>query len=146
MSVICSGTLNADDFSHSLKGGLEFCLPVGVILLGFYYGLRLPVVEMLPARQQKYFLPFCRRPIGSPWIVLVSLMVGICIHLLLDSFTHKNGWFVENLPLLQTAIFTIGTHTFRILQSALVCLVVRGNRLAFSGMGAVAESFNGNNP
>lgn len=108
------GTLNADDFSHSLKGGLEFCLPVGVILLGFYYGLRFPLVEMLPARHQKYFLPFCRRPIGSPWIVLASLLVGICIHLLLDSFTHKNGWFVENLPLLQTAIFTIGTHTFKI--------------------------------
>jgi hypothetical protein len=110
----CFGTLNADDFSHSLKGSVEFCLPVGVILLGLYYGLRLPVLEMLPERHRKIFLPFCRRPIGSPWIVLDSLLIGIWIHLLLDSFTHKNGWLTENLPVLQMPVFSIGTHTFKI--------------------------------
>jgi hypothetical protein len=110
----CFGTLSVEDFSHTLKGSLEFCLPVGVVMLGFFYGLRLPVVEMLPERQQKIFLPFCRRPIGSPLIVLISLLVGIWIHLLFDSFTHKRGWLVENLPALQMPVFSAGVHTFRI--------------------------------
>ena len=110
----CFGTLNADDFSHSLKGSIEFCLPVGVVMLGLYYGLRLPLVEMLPERQRKCYLPLCQKPIGSPWIVLGSLLVGIAIHLLLDSFTHKHGWLVENLPVLQTPIFPMGARSFKI--------------------------------
>ena len=110
----CFGTLNVDDFSHSLKGSIEFCLPVGVVLLVIYYGLRLPMVEMLPERHRKIFLPFCRRPIGSPLIVIFSLLVGIWIHLLLDSFTHRHGWLTENLPLLQTPIFSMGRYVFRI--------------------------------
>jgi hypothetical protein len=110
----CFGTLNIDDFSHSLKGSIEFCLPVGVVMLGFFYGLRLPAVEILPERHRKYLLPFCQKPIGSPLTVLVSLLIGIWIHLLLDSFTHKRGWLVENLPLLQTPVFSAEAHTFRI--------------------------------
>src|SRR5271154_5340312 len=73
----CFGTLDVDDFSHSLKGSIEFCLPVGVVMLGFFYALRLPAVEILPERPRKYLLPFCPQPIGSPWTVLASLMVGI---------------------------------------------------------------------
>ena len=110
----CFGTLNIDEFSHSLSGSIEFCLPAGVVLLGIFYGLRLPVVNMLPARHRNYFVPFCRHPIGSPLTVILSLLVGIWIHLLLDSFTHKNGWMVVNLPVLQTPVFSAGGHTFRI--------------------------------
>jgi hypothetical protein len=110
----CFGTLNMDDFSHSLKGSIEFCLPVGVVMLGFFYGLRLPVVEMLPERHRKYLLPLCRQPIGSPLTVIISLLAGIWIHLLLDSFTHKHGWLVENLPTLQAPVFSAGVHTFKI--------------------------------
>ncbi|HEX3855844.1 MAG TPA: DUF4184 family protein [Verrucomicrobiae bacterium] len=110
----CFGTLSVEDFSHSLKGSLEFCLPVGVVMLGFFYGLRVPVVEMLPERHRKNLLPFCQKPIGSPLTVLVSLLVGIWSHLLFDSFTHKHGWLVENLPALQMPVFSAGVHTFRI--------------------------------
>jgi hypothetical protein len=110
----CFGTLNVDDLAHSLSGSIEFCLPVGIVILGLFYGLRLPVVEMLPERHQKYFLPLCRHPLGSPLTVLVSLLVGIWLHLLLDSLTHKNGWLVENLPLLQTPVFSAWGHAFRL--------------------------------
>jgi Domain of unknown function (DUF4184) len=110
----CFGTLNADDFSHSLNGSIEFCLPIGVVLLGFFYGLRHPIIEMLPERHRKNLRPFCQKPVGSPLIVIVSLLVGIWIHLLLDSFTHRHGWLVESLPLLQTPVFSAGVHVFRI--------------------------------
>jgi len=110
----CFGALNLDEFSHSLRGSMAFCLPAGVVMLGLFYGLRQPVVENLPERYRKLFLPFCRHPLGSPWIALFSLLVGIGLHLLLDSFTHKQGWLVLNLPLLQTPVFSVGRHTFRI--------------------------------
>jgi Domain of unknown function (DUF4184) len=110
----CFGTLNIDALSHTLHGSIEFCLPAGVVMLGFFYGLRLPVVESLPERYRNIFLPFCRHPAGSPLTVIFSLLTGIWIHLLLDSFTHKQGWLVLNLPLLQTPVFSAGGHTFRI--------------------------------
>ena len=107
-------TLKLDEFSHSLGGSLGFCLPAGVVMLGFFYALRLPVVGMLPERHQKYLRSYCRQPVGSPLSVIVSLLAGIWLHLLLDSFTHKNGWLVINLPVLQTPVFSAGDHTFRI--------------------------------
>jgi hypothetical protein len=110
----CFGSLNLEDFSHTLAGSVEFCLPVGVVLLGFFYGLRQPVVEHLPERQRKMLEPLCLRPMGSSLIVVVSLLIGIWIHLLLDSFTHKQGWLVEKLPVLRTVIFSVGTHDFKI--------------------------------
>lgn len=106
--------LELDELSHTLIGSVEFCLPAGVLMLGLYYGLRRPVVERLPERYRKLFLPFCEHPPGSPWTVLLSLLVGIGIHLLLDSFTHKQGWLVLNVPLLQTPLFSAHGHTFRI--------------------------------
>jgi Domain of unknown function (DUF4184) len=110
----CFGSLHLEDLSHSLLGSVKFCLPVGLIMLGFFYGLRHPVVEHLPERPRKAFEPFCLRPMGSPLTIIVSLLVGIWIHLFLDSATHKQGWLVENLPVLQTVIFSVGSHDFKI--------------------------------
>jgi hypothetical protein len=110
----CFGSLHLEDFSHTLAGSIEFCLPVSLVLIGFFYGLRRPVVENLPERQRKLYEPFCLHPVGPPLTVVFSLLAGIWIHLLLDSFTHKQGWLVENLPLLQTPVFYIGTHVCRI--------------------------------
>ena len=110
----CFGSENIDVLSHSLAGSIEFCLPAGVVMLVFFYGLRLALIEMLPKPSRKFFRSLCQRPMGSPLTVIISLLAGIWIHLLLDSFTHKNGWLVQNLPVLQTAVFSTGSHVFRI--------------------------------
>jgi hypothetical protein len=110
----CFGSLHLEDFSHSLTGSMEFCLPVALVMLGIFYGLRQPVVEHLPERHRKIYEPFCLHPAGPPLTVVVSLLAGIWIHLLLDSFTHKQGWVVENLPALQTVIFSVGMHELRV--------------------------------
>jgi hypothetical protein len=110
----CFEPWHVDVLSHTLAGGFIFCLPVGVIMLGFFYGLRFPIIEILPENHRKIFLPLCQRPMGSPVTVIVSILVAIWLHLLLDSFTHKDGWLVENLPMLQTSIFSVGSHVFRI--------------------------------
>src|SRR5580704_9645611 len=90
----CFGSLDVEEFSHSLAGSIEFCLPVGVVMVGLFYGLRHPIIEALPERHRNFFLPVCRRSISSSFVVIVSLLIGIWIHLLLDSFTHKRGWLV----------------------------------------------------
>src|SRR5579872_1927354 len=95
----CFGRLRVDEFSHRFVGSLGFCLPVGLLMLGMFYGLRHPIVGMLPASQRKVFLPLCERPPGSLLAIIISLLIGAWTHLLWDSFTHKNGWLAVHLPI-----------------------------------------------
>lgn len=101
-------------FSHRLLGSLGFCLPVGLVLLVLFYFLRGPAVGLLPAAYRQTLLPLSRRPLGSPWAVLISLVLGTWTHLLWDSFTHNEGWFVQHLSVLQTPILSVGSRTARV--------------------------------
>ena len=108
------GRWNVDEFSHSLPGSLGFGLPVGIVLMILFYSLRLPVIGILPKRQRQIFFPLCQRPVGSLPAAVISLLFGIWTHLLLDSFTHKHGWLVEHLPVLQANVFSLEDKTLRI--------------------------------
>ena len=99
---------------HSLLGMVTFCLPMGIVLVALFYGLRSPVLRMLPAPYQQAFLPSCRRPMGPLWVVVISLLLGAGTHILWDSFTHTDGWFVQRLPVLQSAVFPVRGHTARV--------------------------------
>jgi hypothetical protein len=99
----CLGRLG--EFSHRfLAGSFGFCLPVGWLLVLLFYLARRPVVQRLPARHRQIFEPLCRRPAGSPFLIIVSLLLGAWTHLFLDSLTHENGWFAGHLPALQTIV------------------------------------------
>jgi hypothetical protein len=108
------GRLNVNDYAHGLIGSVMFCFPLGLLLTALFYRLRTRVVGMLPGRQRERLLPLCRRPVGSWLGIIVSLMIGVWTHLLLDSFTHKDGWGVEHLPVLQIAVGSVADHTVRI--------------------------------
>jgi len=101
-------------FSHRFAGSIEFCLPAGIVLMALFYWLRTPLVRILPAPYQQALLPLCQRPRGSLWAILVSLLIGALTHLLWDSFTHTNGWFVQHLPILDSRTFTVAGHTARV--------------------------------
>jgi hypothetical protein len=101
-------------FSHGLLGSIAFCLPLGIVLVALFYGLRSPVVRMLPAPYQQAFLPLCRRPSGSPWAVIISLLIGAWTHLFWDSFTHHDGWCVQHLPVLQSVVVSVAGRTARV--------------------------------
>ena len=62
----CLGEKEGGAFGHSLLGSVVFCLPVGILLLALFYGLRAPVVRMLPAPYPQAFLPLCR----GHWLTL----------------------------------------------------------------------------
>jgi xanthine/uracil permease len=60
------------------------------------------------------FLPLCRRPRASALAVVFSLVFGIATHLVLDSFTHKDGWLVEHFEVLQLPVLVVGSKTARL--------------------------------
>jgi len=110
----CLGRFNLGEFSHQWIGSFGFSLPVGIIILLVLYGVVLPIVDRLPARFGRIVPTSVLRPLGPPLIVVFSLLVGAWSHVLWDSFTRTNGWFVENLPLLKTPLISLENRTVRI--------------------------------
>lgn len=110
----CFARLGVDKFSHGFVGSLAFCLPVGVAMVALFYGLRSSIVGLLPVKQRDICLPLCRRPAGSPLLVILSVMLGVWTHLLWDSFTNKQGWFVERWEVLRAPLIFAGGHEVRV--------------------------------
>jgi len=99
-----------DVFSHSLAGSFVFCLPAGILLFLAIFGLRVPVVNLLPDRHRQLFLPLCRRPIGHPVIIAISILIGTWTHQFWDSCTHAQGWLTELFPVLRTQVAIVRGH------------------------------------
>src|SRR6266404_6147646 len=130
----CFRALRLGAFSHRfLAGGFGFCLPVGFLLVQLFYLVRQPVVQRLPARHRQIFEPLCRRPIASPLVIALSLLIGAWTHSLLDSVSHANGWFAEHLPVLQKSL-TAGNfhiHLYDLIYSACTFVGVAYVALAY---------------
>jgi hypothetical protein len=129
-----SGPLQLGVFSHHfLAGSFGFCLPMGLLLMLLFYLVRRPVIQHLPARHRQIFEPLCRRPSGSLFVIVVSLLIGAWTHILLDSITHEDGWIVERPPILDTNM-AAGGHQIRVCDLLYaVC--------TFAGVACVALSY-----
>jgi hypothetical protein len=108
------GRWGIQEFSHTPPGSVVFCLPVGLLMLRFFYGLRSRAVGRLPERGRKLFLPLCQHPAGSRFAVVVSLLAGIWTHLLWDSCTQVHGWLAERWTFLQRPLHEFGDQTLRV--------------------------------
>jgi hypothetical protein len=108
------GEKGAGGFSHRFLGSFGFSLPAGILVVMLFYWLRAPLVRTLPTPYQRALLPLCERPPGSPWAIVISLLIGAWTHLLWDSFTHTNGWFVQHLPVLQSPVALVAGRTARV--------------------------------
>jgi len=112
-----SGRFRLGEFSHRLlPGSFGFCLPVGLLLVLVFYIVRWPVVGILPSNYRRAFLPLCQRPAGSPFLIIISLLIGTWTHLFLDSITHPDGWLVEHLPVLQAPVLPVGQHRLMVCE------------------------------
>lgn len=108
------GPLRLDELSHQLRGSVLFCLPLGLLALALIYGLRSYALGKLPKAYQPGVLQLPWPPLGSPGVIVVSLLLGIWTHLFLDSFTHKDDWLVERLPMLQMSLGLVAGHNVRV--------------------------------
>lgn len=97
-------------FSHTLFGSAIFCLPLAILLLLVFFRLRRPLAASLPQPHREALLPLCGERRESVQACFAALVIGIVLHLVWDSFTHGDGWFLRNSNLLAGTAFTIGGH------------------------------------
>lgn len=111
-------------YSHTIAGLFWFDLPLGILLAFLFHNvvrntlfLNLPfllqsrLIDYIKFEWDKYFI--------KHWLVIViSTLIGAASHLLWDSFTHENGYFIETSSLLQGQIQLFGNSIskFKILQ------------------------------
>lgn len=108
------GRFGVEDFAHSLWGSVAFCVPVGLLLTVLFFALRTRLVEMLPDYHRRLLLPVCERPRSSWMGILISLALGVAMHLVLDGFTHNDGWAVTRLPVLEIPLVSLHGRTLRV--------------------------------
>jgi hypothetical protein len=96
------------DFAHDFTGSFVYCLPAGLVIFACGYAAYHLARRYAPA-PAKALLP---HPIhfGAPLAILFSILVGAWTHSLWDAFTHKGGWVVDHVPLLQTPVLLAAGH------------------------------------
>jgi len=110
-----TGHFQLGQFSHRFFAGVfGFCLPVGLLILLIFYFARSPVVGVLPAGWRQLLLPLCRQPAGSPFSMVVSLLIGAWSHIILDSIARRAGWSVEPALVLQVSLPWFGKGRFAV--------------------------------
>lgn len=117
-----------DHSSHTLPGIFLFDLPLALVLcLVFHLVIRDSLIISLPSYLQSKFIKFTR----LNWInyfkinylkVILSLLVGIGSHLVLDGFTHHDGIFIEIMPYLEYPIKLLHLPVYQALQVILSIL------------------------
>lgn len=111
-------------YGHSLAGLFVFTLPLGLLTLWLFHAfVKAPFIDLMPdslARRLAFH--------GSKFrfggllrfaLIVASVLVGICTHLIWDSFTHGNTWPTRHLHALtqQVHLVFIGFVPFyKILQ------------------------------
>jgi hypothetical protein len=111
-------------YGHSLAGLFLFTLPLGLLTLWLFHAfVKAPFVELMPdSLARKLAIRGGKFRFGGASrfaMILVSLLVGICTHLIWDSFTHGNTWTTRNLHVLgrQVHLGSIGFVPFyKVLQ------------------------------
>jgi hypothetical protein len=112
------------NYSHTLSGLFWFDLPLGFFLAYvFHLVVRNTLCSNLPIILRSRFEAFNQ----FDWhfhvkqhfaIILISMLVGASSHLLWDSFTHKQGYFVQAIPFLSNTLhcFNYSFPFYKIVQ------------------------------
>jgi hypothetical protein len=108
------GPSSLEQISHQFPGGLCFGLVVGLgMLFGFY--LLVPIaIQLSPLHLRETLLRLRQQSHNSLAVMGISVLIGTATHLLLDSFTHAQGWFVLHSSLLRKPVATIHFHEVRV--------------------------------
>jgi Domain of unknown function (DUF4184) len=108
----------AGTIGHTPMGILAQGIPVSIGLWAIVcYGLATPFLALIPLPNVDRLLlrqkvNFWRR--DRLINLVISIAIGALTHISWDSFTHPTGWFVINLPILQTKIGSL--QIYKLLQ------------------------------
>ena len=108
--------------SHSLPGIIYYCLPITIsVALLWHFVVKASLASALP-------LSLCCKYsdwLSSRWefqsflriiVIIVSAVAGVMTHLAWDSFTHINGFFVQNIDFLTRRTFVFNFPLYKLLQ------------------------------
>lgn len=109
---------------HTLGGFFYFNLPmILIVALVWHYIIKKPFILSIPSPFRKYFScllvnKWNLKTFKSLIIFIISGIIGMCTHVLWDSFTHRYGFFVMRIPILSKSIEIIGTQIpiYKIIQ------------------------------
>jgi hypothetical protein len=97
----------SSEISHSIRGIFSINFPIAIVVAFTYHLLvRDALIMHLPYSFKCRFLVFtrfdwCQYAKNNPIVIFFSVLLGILSHLMWDSFTHEDGFFVKQWPLLQ---------------------------------------------
>lgn len=99
-----------ENIGHHWHGILLFDVPVAILFSFLFHNvLRNNLLDNLPDAIRKRFI--CLRSFNwnvyvlqHKWKVLLSFLIGIMSHILLDSFTHEGGFMVGSIPILSSTL------------------------------------------
>ena len=110
--------------SHSRTGSLLLDLPFGLFLMLLLLLLQRPLTAPLWEPHRSFIRAAIRRFTAQPWWWLRSVpavFIGTWTHLIWDSATHRDRWFVRHFPILQRPLAPEREHiweVFHVLQYA----------------------------
>lgn len=115
----------ADNIGHHWWGVIPFDLPITLLFCFIFHGIiRKPLIRNSPNWIKKrwskfYHFDWNERFKNNSLIVIISALIGILSHLLIDGITHHDGFAVDLIPFLNEYIFQLGLPIYQILQLGL---------------------------
>jgi hypothetical protein len=111
-------------YGHSILGQLYYNLPLVVIVsIIWYYILQKPIISNLPKPYNTYFFYLTKKTwrinsIRSIIVFIYSSFIGMISHLLWDSFTHMEGYFVTKMTILSQSVSLMNSNIpiYKLLQ------------------------------
>lgn len=101
-------------YSHTIDGLFWFNLPLGLLLAFIFHNIvRDSLFSNLPTTLKTRFSPYRQFDWNNHFkrnklVVIFSILLGAASHLLWDSFTHDQGYFVQTIPALQNSVDFMG--------------------------------------
>ncbi len=120
-----------ENIGHKWYGIFLLDIPATILFCYLFHNLlRNPVLANLPIRlrtkvETDYLLNWNEYACKNVYTVLLSALVGIGSHILLDGFTHYDGVFVEFIPGLRN-IFYMPGHKFPVFYLLQIVLSLVG--------------------
>lgn len=103
-----------ENIGHHFWGILVFDLPLGLVICFLFHALvRDFFIQSLRNKERDKLIKFIEFNWPSyfakhPLRVMFSLLLGIFSHLILDAFTHHDGWAVMYIPILSYNVSVLG--------------------------------------